>query len=99
MGRHGPVHAGLGNHRKVPGTPSGLNVVSTLLEHNHNQPGDPAKAAAAIVTLAAVADPPLRIQLGADSVARVEAKLRLVQQELTTWRTLSVSTDHDTLNR
>jgi hypothetical protein len=32
-------------------------------------------------------------------VARVEAKLRLVQRELTTWRTLSVSTDHDTLNR
>jgi NAD(P)-dependent dehydrogenase (short-subunit alcohol dehydrogenase family) len=70
----------------------------TSVERNHDQPGDPAKAAAAIVKLAAVTNPPLRVQLGADSVARVEAKLQLVQRELDTWRSLSVSTDYDNLD-
>ncbi|MDT7593228.1 MAG: hypothetical protein QOH45_2759, partial [Pseudonocardiales bacterium] len=40
-----------------------------------HQPGDPRKAAAAILEVAGTPNPPLRIQLGADSVARVEAKL------------------------
>ncbi|HEY4095650.1 MAG TPA: hypothetical protein VGM33_09080 [Baekduia sp.] len=62
---------------------------------NHAQPGDPAKAAAAILTIAAADDPPTRLQLGADCVARVEGKLAHVAGELSTWRALSVSTDHD----
>jgi NAD(P)-dependent dehydrogenase (short-subunit alcohol dehydrogenase family) len=62
---------------------------------NHAQPGDPAKAAAASLTIAAADDPPTRLQLGADCVARVEAKLAHVTSELATWRKLSVSTDHD----
>ncbi|GAA0959227.1 hypothetical protein GCM10009554_72600 [Kribbella koreensis] len=64
-------------------------------ERNHAQPGDPAKAAAAIVALTEAADPPLRIQLGADSVGRVEAKLDQVRSELEQWRKVSVGTDHD----
>ncbi|MFI5610440.1 oxidoreductase [Amycolatopsis sp. NPDC051903] len=61
---------------------------------NHEQPGDPRKAAQAIVSVVASDEPPLRIQLGADSVARVEAKLDFVRDELSRWRALSVSTDH-----
>jgi NAD(P)-dependent dehydrogenase (short-subunit alcohol dehydrogenase family) len=38
------------------------------------QAGDPVKAAAAILEIATAQDPPLRLQLGADCVARVEAK-------------------------
>jgi len=37
---------------------------------NHEQPGDPAKAAAAIIAVATSPSPPLRLQLGAYSVAR-----------------------------
>ncbi|MET8767226.1 oxidoreductase [Streptomyces sp. NPDC004658] len=59
------------------------------------QPGDPAKAARAILALAATDEPPLRLQLGADSVRRVEAKLELVGRELDTWRELSLSTAYD----
>lgn len=62
--------------------------------NNHAQRGDPAKAAAAIVDLTEVDEPPLRIQLGADSVARVEAKLDLVRRELDQWRAVALSTDH-----
>ena len=36
--------------------------------------------------------PPLRVQLGADCVARVEAKLAQVADELAQWRDLALST-------
>jgi len=50
----------------------------------------PAKGAAAIATSA---KPPLHVQLGTDSLARVEAKLAEVASELAAWRTLAESTD------
>ena len=62
---------------------------------NHNQPGDPVKAAAAIVDLASSPEPPLRIQLGRDSFEGVAHKLEFVAQEQRTWRDVAVSTDHD----
>ncbi|AWS45184.1 oxidoreductase [Streptosporangium sp. 'caverna'] len=62
---------------------------------NHAQPGDPVKAASAIVDIAEVPDPPLRLLLGMDSVTNVENKLRQVAADIETWRALSVSTDHD----
>jgi NAD(P)-dependent dehydrogenase (short-subunit alcohol dehydrogenase family) len=70
-------------------------VREVATSRNHDQPGDPAKAARAIVELAASAEPPLRMQLGRDSVERVEAKLRSVQTELDQWRAVALSTDHD----
>ena len=42
---------------------------------NHEQPGDPVKAAAAVVDIASAAEPPLHLLLGADCVAAVEAKI------------------------
>ena len=49
----------------------------------------------AIMTIATTADPPARLQLGADSVAAVEAKLQRVTEELNKWRELAISTtDH-----
>lgn len=62
---------------------------------NHAQPGDPEKAAAAIVNLAGEATRPLRIQFGRDSFEAVANKLEFVVQEQRTWEALSVSTDHD----
>jgi len=62
---------------------------------NHAQPGDPVKAAAAIVEIASAERPPLRIQLGRDSFTAVADKLQFVAKEQQAWRDLSVSTDHD----
>jgi NAD(P)-dependent dehydrogenase (short-subunit alcohol dehydrogenase family) len=62
---------------------------------NHAQLGDPVKAAAAMIAVATGANPPLRLPLGADCVARVEAKLANVAHELDRWRTLALSTGHD----
>jgi NAD(P)-dependent dehydrogenase (short-subunit alcohol dehydrogenase family) len=67
----------------------------TAVDVNHAQPGDPVKAASAIVDIAEVPDPPLRLLLGADSVTGVENKLRQVTADIDAWRALSISTDHD----
>jgi hypothetical protein len=57
------------------------------------QPGDPAKAAAAIRRLVAADRPPLRLPLGSDCVSLVEGKLATVAEELDRWRELALSTD------
>ena len=64
---------------------------------NHNQLGDPIKGAAAIVKVSTSTAPPLRVQLGTDSLARVEAKLASVATELAAWRSLAKSTDDEQL--
>lgn len=64
---------------------------------NHEQPGDPVKAAAAILRLAAAEQPPLRVQLGRDSLSAVAEKLKFVAAEQQTWRELSLSTDYEDL--
>ncbi|WP_423199266.1 Short-chain dehydrogenase/reductase SDR [Cupriavidus sp. H19C3] len=64
-------------------------------ELNHKQPGDPQKFARAVLTLADAANPPLRLPLGTDAIARIEHKHSFVEGELAAWRTLAVSTDHD----
>jgi NAD(P)-dependent dehydrogenase (short-subunit alcohol dehydrogenase family) len=60
---------------------------------NHQQPGDPAKAARVIVELPEHPAPPLRLQLGTDCVARVETKLASVRDELERWRAVAESTN------
>jgi len=62
---------------------------------NHAQPGDPAKAVAAILRLAEAERPPLRVQLGSDSFGAVADKLGTVADEQAQWRELAMSTDFD----
>jgi NAD(P)-dependent dehydrogenase (short-subunit alcohol dehydrogenase family) len=67
----------------------------TAGERNHDQPGDPVKAAEAIIDVVESERPPVRLQLGNDTIAAVEAKLAHVQAELAQWRSVSQSTDFD----
>ncbi|WP_020656821.1 oxidoreductase [Massilia niastensis] len=60
---------------------------------NHQQPGDPARLAQAFLQLVNAEQPPLRLPLGSDAVARIEGKHRFVAEELERWRALSLSTD------
>jgi len=62
---------------------------------NHAQPGDPVKGAAAILHVADLDDPPLRVQLGSDCVAGLEAKIARLQADAAEYRALALSTDHD----
>ncbi|RSS68499.1 oxidoreductase [Streptomyces sp. WAC06614] len=66
-------------------------VRDALARNDGRQPGDPVKAAKAVVDVAEAPEPPLRLQLGADAVERVEAKLDLVRRELDQWREVAVS--------
>lgn len=59
---------------------------------NGTQPGDPAKAARAILTALDAEDAPLRLPLGADAVEGIRGKLDSVRAELDRWEDVSLST-------
>ncbi|MFD9890553.1 oxidoreductase [Amycolatopsis sp. NPDC059027] len=56
------------------------------------QPGDPAKAAAAIVRAVDSENPPLRLALGADAVDGIRAQHQSLADDLTAWEDVSRST-------
>jgi NAD(P)-dependent dehydrogenase (short-subunit alcohol dehydrogenase family) len=59
------------------------------------QPGDPAKAAAAIIEALDADPPPLRLVLGADAIDNIEGHLKAVREELERWRSLGEATALD----
>ena len=61
-----------------------------LGELDGRQPGDPAKAAQAIIRMAEQEQPPLRLVLGADALQYIDAKLRGQLAEIEAWRPLSL---------
>jgi NAD(P)-dependent dehydrogenase (short-subunit alcohol dehydrogenase family) len=58
---------------------------------NGKQPGDPAKLAKALLTIADENQPPFRFIAGADAIAQAEAKLAERQQQIDAHRDLSTS--------
>ncbi|MEX3765147.1 oxidoreductase [Paraburkholderia phenoliruptrix] len=62
-------------------------------EINHNQPGDPAKLATAMVRLVDAETPPLRLPLGTDTLKALAEKNAYVTAETETWKALAASTD------
>ncbi|CAN7555516.1 oxidoreductase [Rhizobium sp. LjRoot258] len=64
-------------------------------DYNGRQPGDPAKAAAAVVHVASLTEPPLRLLLGSDALRGVEQNDAARAKEHAAWRELSVSTDFE----
>jgi NAD(P)-dependent dehydrogenase (short-subunit alcohol dehydrogenase family) len=57
------------------------------------QPGDPAKAAAAILDALAADEPPLRLVLGNDSADAIASSMRANQAEFEAWEHVARSTD------
>jgi len=62
---------------------------------HRTQPGDPAKAAQAILTALDAPDPPLRLVLGGDAVDNIRRRLDAVSTELATWEPVSRATALD----
>jgi len=58
-------------------------------------PGDPIKAAKALLEISKAADPPMRLPLGVDGHQLVEGKCKDMLKELEKWKPLSVSTVRD----
>jgi NAD(P)-dependent dehydrogenase (short-subunit alcohol dehydrogenase family) len=68
-----------------------------MKEHYHGtQQGDPAKAAAAVISIVDVANPPVHLLLGPDAVAAARGKLERFGAEIAAWESLSSSTDYST---
>ena len=67
-------------------------LLSWVVEMDGQQPGDPHKAAEAMIQAVASENPPLRLVLGADAVNLMESKLQSVKAELDTWKDVSVNT-------
>ena len=61
--------------------------------YNHQQPGDPEKLAQVLLQLVDATDPPSRLPLGSDTLARMEEKNARVEGETAAWRTVAASTD------
>ncbi|MCS0495581.1 SDR family NAD(P)-dependent oxidoreductase [Ancylobacter sp. MQZ15Z-1] len=62
-------------------------------DYDGQQPGDPARAAAAILALTATREPPLRLALGSDAYAAILKADRERCDAMLRWRELSLSTD------
>jgi NAD(P)-dependent dehydrogenase (short-subunit alcohol dehydrogenase family) len=62
-------------------------------DYNGKQPGDPAKAAAAVLHIVSLDDPPLRLLLGSDAVRFVEQNDLAKMESDRKWKELSISTD------
>ncbi|GAP96826.1 oxidoreductase [Leptolyngbya sp. NIES-2104] len=57
-----------------------------------SQPGDPAKAAVAMIQVVESDNPPLRLALGEDSANGIAQKLDAMKAELEAWKSVSLST-------
>ncbi|MCF0041044.1 oxidoreductase [Dyadobacter fanqingshengii] len=64
-------------------------------EINGKQPGDPEKAADAMIRIVSEANPPMNLFLGSDAFAIANGKIAAVQKELADWQDLTVSTDFE----
>lgn len=63
---------------------------------SRRQPGNPARLAEVLVAFAEAPDPPVRLPLGSDTVAAIEAKHAADAAILAAWRSVALSTDFDT---
>ena len=64
-------------------------------DYNHNQIGDPEKAAAVMIDIAEQAAPPVHVFLGKDAYQLADAKMKAVQQDMASVKELATSTDYD----
>jgi len=62
-------------------------------ERHGAQPGNPQLAVKVIVQVASTRNPPLHLPLGRESIERIRTKLKLIEEEITQWQTLSLATD------
>ena len=59
------------------------------------QPGDPVKAAQAILAALDADEPPLRLVLGADAIGNIEQRLKNLSDELAAWKAVGEATALD----
>lgn len=68
-------------------------IRAARLAKSGNQPGDPVKAAQALLALVDATSPPVRLFLGDDALGLVQQKLDGMRAEINAWEDLSRSTN------
>ena len=66
--------------------------LKSFQENDGKQPGDPDKAALAMIQAVESDNPPLRLALGADAIHIIEEKLESVKAELEAWKQVGINT-------
>ena len=69
--------------------------ITTVQQYSGNQPGDPVKAAKAIIEITNSDNPPIRLPLGPIALEAIRNKLRSVENEITRWEKLATDTSFD----
>ncbi|HEY0206041.1 MAG TPA: oxidoreductase [Acetobacteraceae bacterium] len=67
--------------------------MKTTSGYSGQQPGDPARAASAMIAVTQQADPPRHLVLGAFGIEAVTGKLRATLAEVEAWRDVGIATD------
>lgn len=80
----------------IPALVARDRLASWASQLNGKQPGNPDKAAAAILRMLELDDPPTHLLLGTDALAGVTSTLRQFSEEIERYRELTLSTDHNT---
>ena len=69
------------------------NARRYYVEQNGKQPGDPVRAALAMIAVVESPEPPLRLLLGKSAMKRLREKLAAWERELDAWETTTVGAD------
>ncbi len=70
-------------------------IHSKYLKMDGQQAGDPEKAAAAMISLASMPNPPVHLLLGNDAFQRANGKIEALTKEFKDWKAITISTDFD----
>jgi len=82
----------VGENRLAELYPSTEGFLGWLQENDGKQPGDPRKAAQAMIAVVEAENPPLRLPLGEDAITAIEAELEKVKNDIAPWRETGVET-------
>lgn len=66
---------------------------NTIRGYSGNQPGDPVRAAEAIVKVVEAAEPPIRLLLGVGALRGAHNKIKEMQKDFDTWEEITVGAD------
>ncbi len=66
---------------------------NTIRGYSGNQPGDPVRAAEAIVKVVEPAEPPIRLLLGVGALRGAHNKIKEMQKDFDTWEEITVGAD------
>ncbi|HEX8377787.1 MAG TPA: oxidoreductase [Pedobacter sp.] len=69
--------------------------IATINGYSGHQPGDPVKAAKAIIKITNSDNPPLRLALGKVAIDAIRAKLQSMEEEIQEWEKVGLDTSFD----